>query len=132
MSCVCNSLYCVFRLLFFNTDVIQHYRFKKEVAHKKYAQPLLSVLLVFFEELLHEFDVFVGHLGDGVGVGTVEVKEPELWDYSCGLGLDGLEVALAEPAVDGVVCVTCGGDNLRYGECIGDVLKFLFEPRAEV
>ena len=55
-----------------------------------YAQPLLSVLLGFFEELLQEFDVFIGHIWDGVGVGAVEVDEPEFWDYFCGLGLDGL------------------------------------------
>ena len=88
-------------------------------------------LVIFFEELSQEFDVFVGHLGDGVGVGAVEVDEPGLWDYFCGLGLDGLQVALAEPAVDGVISVACGGDDLRYGECIGDVFEFLFEPRAE-
>ena len=44
--------------------------------------------------------MFIGHICYGVGVGTVEVDEPEFWDYSCGLCLDGLEVALAEPAVD--------------------------------
>ena len=62
----------------------------KEVAHKKYAQPLLSVLLGFFEELLHKFDVLIGHICYGVGVGTVEVDKPKFWDYLCGLGLDGL------------------------------------------
>ena len=117
--------------MFFNTDVIQHYQLKKEVAHKKYAQPLLSVLLILFEELLQEFDVFIGHICDGVGVGTVEVDEPCLWDYFCGLGLDGLQAALAEPAVDGVIGIACGGDDLRYGECIGDLFEFLFEPQAE-
>ena len=44
--------------------------------------------------------MFIGHLVDGVGVGAVEVGEPSLWYYPCGLGLDGLEVALAEPTVD--------------------------------
>ena len=34
--------------------------------------------------------MFVGHVGYGVGVGAVEVDEPSLWDYSCGLGLDVL------------------------------------------
>ena len=76
--------------------------------------------------------MLIGHICDGVAIGTVEVDEPEFWDYSCSLGLDGLDVALAEPAVDGVVCVTCGGDDLRYGEYIGDGFEFLFEPRAEV
>lgn len=76
--------------------------------------------------------MFIGHICDGVGVGAVEVDEPEFWDYSCGLGLDGLEVALAEPAVDGVICIACGGDDLRYGECIGDSFEFLFEPLSEV
>ena len=32
----------------------------------------------------------IGHLGDGVGVGAVEIDEPEFWDYSCGWCLDGL------------------------------------------
>ena len=76
--------------------------------------------------------MLIGHFYYGVGVGAVEVDEPEFWDYFCGLGLDGLEVALAEPAVDGVIGIACGGDDLRYGECIGDSFKFLFEPRAEV
>lgn len=65
-------------------------------------------------------------------MGAVEVNEPCLWDYLCSLGLDGLEVALAEPAIDGIVGVACGGDDLRYGECIGDGFEFLFKPRAEV
>ena len=76
--------------------------------------------------------MFIGHIGYGVGVGAIEVDKPLFWDYFCGLGLDGLEVALAEPAVDGVSCVTCGGDDLRYGECIGDGFEFLFDPRTEV
>ena len=88
-------------------------------------------LFVFFKEFLQEFDVFIRHICYGVGVGAVEVDEPEFWDYSCGLGLDGLQVALAEPAVDGVIGIACGGDDLRYGECIGDRFEFLFEPRAE-
>ena len=75
--------------------------------------------------------MFIGHLGDGIGVVAVEVDEPEFWDYLCGLGLDGLQVALAEPAVDGVIGVACGDDDLRYGECIGDGFKFLFEPCSE-
>ena len=48
----------------------------KEVAHTFYAQPLLSVLLGFFEEFLQEFDVFIGHFYYGVGVGAVEIDEP--------------------------------------------------------
>ena len=76
--------------------------------------------------------MFIGHICYGVGVGAVEVDEPEFWDYFCGLGLDGLQVSLAEPAVDGVIGIACGGDDLRYGECIGDGFKFLFEPRAEI
>ena len=84
-----------------------------------------------FEELLQEFDVFIGHICYGVGVGAAEVDEPEFWDYFCCLGLDGFEVALAEPAVDGVIGIACGGDDLRYGECIGDSFEFLLEPRAE-
>ena len=75
--------------------------------------------------------MFIGHICYGVGVGAVEVDEPEFWDYLCGLGLDGLEVALAEPTVDGVIGVACGSDDLWYSECIGDIFKFLFEPRAE-
>ena len=88
-------------------------------------------LFVLLEELLQEFDVLIGHSGDGIGGGSVEVDEPEFWNYFCGLGLDGLEVALAEPAVDGVIGVACGGDDLWDGECIGDRFEFLFEPRAE-
>ena len=88
-------------------------------------------LFILFEELLQEFDVFIGHICDCVGVGAIEVDEPKFWDYSCGLGLDGLQVALAEPAVDSVIGIACGGDDLRYGECIGDRFEFLFEPRAE-
>ena len=75
--------------------------------------------------------MFVGHVCYGVAVGAVEVDEPEFWNYFCCLGLDGLQVALAEPAVDGVICVTCGGDDLWDGKCIWDGFKFLFEPRAE-
>ena len=75
--------------------------------------------------------MFIRHICYGVGVGAVEVDEPEFWDDFCGLGLDGPEVALAEPAVDGIVGVACGSDGLWHGECIGDGFKFLFEPRAE-
>ena len=64
-------------------------------------------------------------------MGAIEVDEPEFWDNSCSLGLDGLQVALAEPAVDGVISVAGGCDGLRYGESIGDGFKFLFEPRTE-
>ena len=64
-------------------------------------------------------------------MGAVEVDEPEFWDYFCGLGLDGFEVALAEPAVDGVIGIACSGDDLLYVESIGDGFKFLFEPRTE-
>ena len=58
--------------------------------------------------------MLIGHLGDGVTIGTVEVDEPEFWDYSCGLGLDGLQVALAEPTVDGVIGIACGGRGVYY------------------
>ena len=75
--------------------------------------------------------MFFGHICNRVGMGAVEVDEPEFWDYFCCLGLDELEVALAEPAVDGVIGIACGGYDLRYCESIGDVLKFLLEPRAE-
>ena len=57
-------------------------------------------LFVFFKEFLQEFDVFIGHICYGVGVGAVEIDEPEFWDYSCSLGLNGLQVALAKPTVD--------------------------------
>ena len=75
--------------------------------------------------------MFIRHICYCVGVGAVEVDKPKFWDYFYGLGLDGLQVALAEPAVDGVIGIACGGDDLRYGECIGDLFEFLFEPRAE-
>ena len=75
--------------------------------------------------------MFIGHICYGVGVGAVEVDEPEFWDYFCGLGLDGFEVTLAEPTIDGVISIARGGDDLRYGEGIGDDFEFLFEPRAE-
>lgn len=76
--------------------------------------------------------MFIGHLCYGVGVGAVEVDEPKFWDYSCCLGLDGFQVALAEPTIDGVIGVACDDDDLWDGECIGDGFEFLFEPRAEV
>lgn len=69
-------------------------------------------LFVLFKEPLHEFDVLIGHLGDGVGIGAVEVDEPGLWDYLYGLGSDGLQVSLAEPAVDGVIGIACYGNDL--------------------
>ena len=75
--------------------------------------------------------MFIGHFYYGVGVGTVEVDEPEVWDYFCGLGLDGLQVALMDPAVDGVIGIASYGDGLWYCEGIGDGFEFLFEPRAE-
>ena len=75
--------------------------------------------------------MFIRHFYYGVGVGAVEVDEPFFCNDFGGLGLDGLQVSLAEPAVDGVVGIACGGDDLRYGECIGDGFKFLFEPRAK-
>ena len=37
-------------------------------------------------------------------------------------------MALAEPAVDGVIGIACGGDDLWDSECIGDGFEFLFEP----
>ena len=46
--------------------------------------------------------------------------------------MDGLQVALAEPAVDGVIGIACGVNDLWYGECIGDGFEFLFEPLSEV
>ena len=76
--------------------------------------------------------MFIGHIGYGIGVGAVEVNEPKFWDYSCGWGLYGLQVALAEPAVDGFISIACGSNDLRYGECVGDGFEFLFEPRTEV
>ena len=88
-------------------------------------------LFVFFKEFLQEFDVFIRHICYGVGVGAVEVDEPGLWDYFCGLGLDRLQVALAEPAVDGVIGIAGYFYDLRYGKCIGYGFEFLFEPRAE-
>ena len=75
--------------------------------------------------------MFLGHICDGVGVGAVEVDEPEFWDYLCGLGLDVLQMSLAEPAVDGVIGIACSVYDLCHGECIGDGFKFLFEPLSE-
>ena len=75
--------------------------------------------------------MLIGHLGDCVAVGAVEVDEPEFWDYSCCLSLDGLQVALAEPTVYGVISVACGGDDLRYSEGIGNGFEFFLKPRAE-
>ena len=40
-------------------------------------------------------------------------------------------MSLAEPAVDSVISVACGGDDLLDSEYIGDGFEFLFEPRAE-
>ena len=59
--------------------------------------------------------MFIGHICYGIAIGAVEVDEPEFWDCFCGLGLDGLQVALAEPAVDSVISVACYGDDLGYG-----------------
>ena len=75
--------------------------------------------------------MLIGHICDGVAIGTVEVDEPEFWDYLCGLGLDGLQVALAEPTIDGVIGIASYGDGLWYCESIGDIFKFLFEPWSE-
>lgn len=75
--------------------------------------------------------MLIGHICYGVGVETVEVDEPKFWDYSCCLGLDGLQVSLAEPAVDGVIGIACYGNDLWYDERIGDGFEFLFEPWAE-
>ena len=47
-------------------------------------------LLFTLKILLHKFDVLIGHICYGVGVGAVEVDEPEFWDYLCCLSLDGL------------------------------------------
>ena len=76
--------------------------------------------------------MFIGHICCGVGVGAVKVDEPLFCDDFGGLGVDVFQVALAEPAVDGVIGIACGCDDLRYGECIGDGFKFLFEPRAKI
>ena len=59
--------------------------------------------------------MLVGHLGDGVGVGAVEVDKPLFCDDFGSLGLDGLEVALAEPAVDGVIGIASGRNDLLDG-----------------
>ena len=72
--------------------------------------------------------MFIGHFYYGVGVGAVEVDEPEFWDYFCGLGLDRLQVALAEPAVDCVISIACSYDDLLDCKCIGDIFEFLFKP----
>ena len=88
--------------------------------------------VLFLKELLQEFDVLIGHICYGITVGAIEVDEPSLWDYSCGLGLDGLEVALAEPAVDRIVSVARDGDDLWDGKFIGYMFKFLFEPMSEL
>lgn len=91
----------------------------------------VTVSVVFFKELLQEFDVFIGHICYGVGVGAVEVDEPDSWDYFCSLSLDRLQVALAEPAVDRIIGIASDDDDLWDGECIGDGFELLFEPRAE-
>ena len=70
-------------------------------------------------------------MGGGIAVGAVEADEPEFWDNFCGLGLDGLQVALAEPAGDGIIGVAGGSDDLLDGENVGYGFKFLLEPRAE-
>ena len=75
--------------------------------------------------------MFIGHICYGVGVGAVEVDKPEFWDNSCSLGLDGLEVALAEPAVDCVIGIAYSYDDLWDSECIGEGFEFCFKPRTE-
>ena len=47
-------------------------------------------LLFTLKILLHEFDVLIGHICYGIGVGAVEVDEPLFCDDFGGLGLDGL------------------------------------------
>lgn len=76
--------------------------------------------------------MLVGHICYGITIGAVEVDEPGLWDYLYSLGLDGLQVALAEPAVDRIIGIACDIDDLWDGECIGDGFEFLLEPRAEI
>ena len=88
-------------------------------------------LFIFFEELLQEFDVFIRHICYGVGVGAVKVDEPLFCDDFGGLGVDVFQVALTEPAIDGVIGIAGYCDDLRYGECVGDLFEFLLEPRAE-
>ena len=51
---------------------------------------LLLLFVIFFKEPLQEFDVLIGHVCYGVGVGAVEVDKPKFWDYFCGLSLDRL------------------------------------------
>ena len=70
--------------------------------------------------------MFVGHICYGVGVGAVEVDEPEFRDYLCCLGVHVLQVALAEPAVYGVIGIACSYDDLLDCKCIGNGFKFLF------
>ena len=41
-------------------------------------------------------------------------------------------MALAEPAVDGVIGIASYGDGLWHCESIGDGFEFLFKPCAEV
>ena len=40
-------------------------------------------------------------------------------------------MALAKPAVDGVIGIAGGGDDLLDSECIGNGFEFLLKPRAE-
>ena len=54
----------------------------------------------------------VGHICYGMAVVAVEVNEPLFCDDFGVLGLNGLHVAFAEPTVDGVVGIACGGDEL--------------------
>ena len=75
--------------------------------------------------------MLIGHLGDGVTIGTVEVDEPEFWDYFCGLGLDRLQKSLAEPTVDGVIGIACSGNDLWDSEGSGDLFEFCVKPRTE-
>ena len=50
--------------------------------------------------------MLIGHWGEGIAVGAVEVDEPGFCNEFCGLGLYELQVSLANPAIDGVVGVT--------------------------
>ena len=99
---------------------------------RKFRTVRLVRLFVFFKELLHEFDVLIGHICYGVGVGAVEVDEPRFCDELTALGGDGFEPAFTEPAVDGVISVAGGGDNFADCEGVGQGFEFLFEPSSEV
>ena len=97
-----------------------------------YAQPLLGVLLILFEKLLHKFDVFIGHSCYGVGIVAGEVDEPFAWDELGVMGFCDAEPAAVDPATDGFVLVAEDGFHVLWRDDVGQIVPYIVKPQAEV